>query len=211
MKEIIVSIFCFVLAFGFVSLTETQVITMERFVLVVIFLLTVTVLILFSFRKLLFGCFRNVDVVKSFLLVSVSLLFHLFVSYILVNYLPQPEWPFSSKDTSFLLMNDYYVWAKPFDVLVQQLLILVLVLKLSLLGVSVRKISILFVFGFGAIHIFQIFITDLIIGLLFTIGAVFSSLVYPYMIIKKKNGFIYNFMIHLAIYNIAAILAYTLY
>jgi hypothetical protein len=108
-------------------------------------------------------------------------------------------------------MNNFYIWTKPFDILVQQLLIIVLVKKLSEQRMNLKQITLIFILGFGAIHIFQIFKTDIIIGLAFTAGALLSSVLYPYMILKVKNGYIYNYMIHLAIYNIAAILTWTLY
>lgn len=211
MKEVVTSIIFFGVAFGFVSLTETQVISMEKYISVMIFLILISILTLFFFKDVIINYFKNLNWKRSLVLISISLLVHFSVSYVVINFLPRPDWPFSSKGASFLLMNNYYVWAKPLDVFVQQLFILLLVLRLSKLGLSLRNITILFIFGFGLIHIFQIFKTDLIIGLLFTIGAIVSSLVYPYMVLKKNIGFVYNFMIHLLIYNIAAVLAYTLY
>ncbi len=211
MKEVVTSIIFFALAFGFVSLTETQVITMEKYIPVMIFLILVSIITLLLFKDVTINYFKNLNWKRSLILISSSLLVHFLVSYVVINFFPRPEWPFSSKGASFLLMNNYYVWAKPLDVFVQQLFILLLVLRLSKFGLSLKNITILFMFGFGLIHIFQIFKTDLIIGLTFTVGAIVSSFIYPYMILKKNNGFAYNFMIHLLMYNIASILAYTLY
>tara|TARA_B100001971_G_C17746211_1_gene313171 strand:- start:120 stop:548 length:429 start_codon:yes stop_codon:yes gene_type:complete len=141
----------------------------------------------------------------------ISLIIHAVTSYFILRFLNQPTWPFSNHGASFLLMNNFYIWTKPFDILVQQLLIIVLVKKLSEQRMNLKQITLIFILGFGAIHIFQIFKTDIIIGLAFTAGALLSSVLYPYMILKVKNGYIYNYMIHLAIYNIAAILTWTLY
>lgn len=207
------SISLFVLAFGFTSLMETQVITMERWVAVCVFLILVSGSLLYFFRETLLNYVRRVGVSKRSACAwfGLALLVHAVTSYVVITFLPQPNWPFSSHGTSFLLMNDYYIFVKPLDIFMQQLLVLLLVLRLDALGMSLKKIITLFVFGFGVIHIFQIFKTDLYTGLAFTAGAVVFSFVFPRLILKTKNGFSFNYIIHLFAYNLAAVLAYTLY
>jgi hypothetical protein len=211
LASIIKPIVIFIAAFAVTSLVPTQIITMERHILVITFLLLVFACITYFFRKELFQIVRSTKKREWFILIGLSLFVHAATSYFVLTYLDQPLWPFDSEGTSFLLMNNYYVWAKPFDVLIQQLLIILLVLKLDSLQMSLRNITTLFIAGFGLIHIFQILKTDVLIGLMFTGGAILSSFIYPYFILKVRNGFIYNFMIHLAIYNIAALVAWGLY
>ena len=76
---------------------------------------------------------------------------------------------------------------------------------------SQKQITLLFVVGFGAIHIFQTLKTDVIIGLGFTLFAILGAFIFPHMILNVRNGYLYNYMIHLGVYNLAALLTWTLY
>ncbi len=210
-NKTIQAIALFIFAFALTSLTMTQVITMDRYLLNIAFLSIVTIGLVFYFRKTLIGLTSKTTKYDFIFLLAISLAVHAVSSYFILTYLGRPVWPFDSNGTSFLLMNNFYLWVKPLDVLVQQLLIILLVTKLHQYKMSLKQITALFVFGFGAIHIFQIFKTDLFIGLGFTGGAIISSFVYPYMILKVRNGYLYNYMIHLGIYSLAALLAWGFY
>jgi hypothetical protein len=205
------SFFLFVFIFGFASLVPTQVITMEKYGLVILFYLTVALLLLYIFRSTYKSIFQKTHWYELFGLVTLSLIVHGLVSYFIINYVERPDWIFSDQGTSFLLMNNYYVWAKPLDILIQQLLIIWLTTKLYANGLTLRQIISFFLIAFGSIHIFQVFKTDWMIGLLFTAGALASSVLYPYLLLQTRNGYIYNYMIHLGLYNIAALAAWLLY
>ena len=203
--------FIFVSIFGFASLVPTQIITMERYGLVILFYLTVISILLYIFRSTFKSYFHQTRWYELLLLVTLSLVIHGLVSYLIINFVDRPDWPFSDRGTSFLLMNNFYVWAKPFDILIQQLLIVWLTAKLYKDGLTLKQIISFFLIAFGAIHIFQVLKTDLMIGLLFTAGALASSVLYPYLLLRTRNGYIYNYMIHLGLYNIAALAAWLLY
>jgi hypothetical protein len=205
------SFLTFVLIFGFASLVPTQVITMERYELVIAFYLVAIGLLLYFFYPTYKSFFQQTRWYELLILVTLSLVIHGLVSYFIINYVERPSWPFSDRGTSFLLMNSFYVWAKPFDILVQQLLIVWLAAKLYKDGLTLKQIISFFLVAFGAIHIFQVLKTDWMIGLLFTAGALASSVVYPYLILRTRNGYIYNYMVHLGLYNIAALTAWLLY
>lgn len=209
--KVIVAVVLFAVAFGFQSLMTSQVITMDRYILDILFIVIVLAFIGVYFRKVFYKVCEKTSLTDGLLLLLTSLTFHFVSSYFIISYFDQPVWPFDSRGSSFLLMNSYFLWAKPFDVLLQQVLIVLLVKKLHQYKLTVKQITALFVFGFGFIHIFQIFRTDFTIGLGYTLGAMIFSLIFPYMIINVKNGYIYNFMIHLVTYNVAALLAWTLY
>ena len=201
----------FVFFFGFTSLVPTQIISMERYVLVIVFYLTVAAFLLYSFYPTYKALFQKTRWYELVGLVSLSLIVHGLVSYYIVMYAERPDWIFSDRGTSFLLMNNYYVWAKPLDVLVQQLLIIWLTTKLYANGLTLKQIIAFFLVAFGSIHIFLVLKTDWMIGLLFTIGALVSSVFYPYLLLQTRNGYVYNYMIHLGLYNIAALAAWLLY
>ena len=201
----------FTVGFGVMWFITARVITNDRYIPTAIFLLSVVLGMAKYFRKELYQITKNTNFYEIFTLVGTSLLIHSVTIYCIRNYVQQPAWPFDSRGSSFLLMNQYYVWAKPIDVLVQQLLIVLLVTRLNDLGASLNQITRLFVIGFGLIHIFQIFNTDLVVALAYALMAIIYSYIFPRMILLVRNGYIYNFMIHLATYNLAAILAWTLY
>lgn len=204
-------LFTFVLIFGFASLVPTQVITMERYGWIIVFYLAVIGLLLYSFYPTYAAFFSRTRWYEFLLLALLSLTVHGLVSYFIISFIEQPDWPFSDKGASFLLMNNYYVWAKPLDILIQQLLIIWLMMKLHTSGLTLKQIISFFLIAFGSIHIFQVLKTDWVVGLLFTTGALVSSVLYPYLLLRTRNGYIYNFMIHLGLYNVAALVAWLLY
>lgn len=205
------SFFLFVSIFGFASLVPTQVITMERYELVILFYVTVTTLLLYIFRSTYRSVFQKTRWYEFLSLITLSLVIHGLVSYFIINFVDRPDWPFSDLGTSFLLMNNFYVWAKPLDILIQQLLIIWLTAKLYANGLTLKQIISFFLIAFGSIHVFQVLKTDWVIGLLFTAGALASSVLYPYLLLRTRNGYIYNYMFHLGLYNIAALAAWLLY
>jgi len=201
----------FISIFGFASLVPTQIITMERYGWVIVFYTVVAALLLYTFYPTYKTLFQNTRWYELVGLVAFSLAFHGLVSYFIITYVGRPNWPFSDHGASFLLMNNYYVWAKPLDVLIQQLLIIWLTTKLYANGLSLKQIITFFLVAFGSIHIFQVLKTDWVIGLVFTAGALVSSVLYPYLLLRVRNGYIYNYMIHLGLYSIAALVAWMMY
>ncbi|MFA6520431.1 MAG: hypothetical protein WCT44_02365 [Candidatus Paceibacterota bacterium] len=163
------------------------------------------------FKKVFTEVIQRTHRHEFIILVVLPLIFHGITSYFILNFVDQPAWPFESRGISFLLMNNFFIYAKPLEIFVQQLLITILVTKLYQSGMSLKKIITLFVVFFGAIHIFLIFKADTIIGLGFTFFAILASFIFPYMLLKVRNGYVYNFMIHLAAYDIAALLTWSLY
>lgn len=197
--------------FGIIYLAEIQVITMDRYVWVIIFLLVVTAGLFVVFDRWYQPLLKETKVSEVVVLIGASLLIHGLTVYFITHYAERPDWPFSDRGTSFLLLNNYYIWAKPLDIVAQQMLIIWLTMKLHSQGFSLRKIIGLFIGFFGAIHIFQVMKTDVVIGLLFTTGAVLFSIIFPYLILRVRNGYLYNFMLHLVVYNIAALVAWFWY
>jgi hypothetical protein len=204
-NKIFRAIVLFVLAFGITSLVPTQVITMDRYILNILFLSVVTILIIIYFRRDIKDIIERTKK-HEFGLLLVSVILHFILSYIILSFFKQSILPFESFGASPLLMNNFFIWVKPFDIFVQQLLIVLLVKKLSECGMSLREITILFVFGFGLIHIPQILKTDLVVGLSYILIAIIFSFIFPRMILRVRNGYLYNYMIHIGFYDLVALL-----
>lgn len=209
-KRTFKALILFTLAFVTTSLTMTEIITMDRYVLNILFLSMFSLLTLAIFKKDLSELYSDSRQTSAVLLV-ISFLIHLATVFIVRTFLETPSWPFDIAGTSPLLMNDFFVWTKPFDVLVQQLLILVLVKKLDQYGQSLQQITTMLVCGFGLVHVVQMVRTDVIVGLTFASVAIIFSFVFPYMILKVKHGCVYNFMIHLGVYDLFALLAWIIF
>jgi hypothetical protein len=198
----------FIIIFGICSLVPSEIFGMEGYVLTIIFLIASALTIGYFFKNILSEVTTKTKWSEMMILAFLSIVGHALTIFIIKSYAVQPNWFFGSRGTSFLLLNDYFLWAKPLDVFVQQLLIVLLVLKLRTVGVSLRAITTLVIFGFGVMHIFHGYRTDILISFGYTIMAIIFSIIFPYMILKVRNGYIYNFMIHLATYDIAALVAW---
>lgn len=200
----------FVLGFALISLVPTQLITMERVVLCIMFFIVVGgVLILYSRTKVVAWLTRGRIWVAASIVV-ISVLLHFASVYAIVWYLYDPLPGSVSDGVSFLLMNDYYIWAKPFDVLSQQLLIALFVDALIRRGLELKRVQVVLLIFFGVVHFGQIFITNVAVGLGFLFMAIIGSFVFPYLLTNYKYGLQYCFAAHLGAYNVVALIAWSL-
>ena len=147
---------------------------------------------------------------SSFLLVMASLMFHGVTYWICNNYLNPPIELIKNSPASYTLVNNYFLWVKPIDVLLQQLMIIVLVTKLANNKVSLKNITFALAIIFGVAHIESLQRMELTYALILTVSATAMSVVLPYFILKIKNGYLYNVMIHLAFVDVAALLFWSI-
>ena len=140
------------------------------------------------------------------ILIIVSLSLHAITYWICNQYLTAPVELMNSSTASFIQVDKYFIWAKPLDALLQQIMILVLVTKLSKLKVRMRTIALFLATLFGVTHIFSMQYIDLGVSLLMTLATTLFALFIPYLLLKVRNGYLYNFMIHLALVDFAALL-----
>ena len=106
---------------------------------------------------------------------------------------------------SFLTFDNYFLWVKPFDVMFQQTLILWLVGMLRRnFTILVKIISILVLF-FGIFHSILIIMMGWQWWLYFTSFAVIASIVFPILMTRLHNGWVYSYSIHLLFYSISAV------
>ncbi len=101
-----------------------------------------------------------------------------------------------------------YFISKAFEILHQQILITVIVADFYNRFRSVKKVAIGYFLTFGLAHVLLYAFSGsfLILAITMTTGAMFSSLVFPYLIIKVRNGFLYSYMLHFAFYFVVATL-----
>lgn len=200
----------FLLAFGSINFLFIKIVTIENYIACLLAFGIGTILSILLFKKI----FNNlIEETKKyeFLLLLVPIILHGITCYYCLHFLNEPIGPFENTGTSFLLLENFFIWVKPFDVLYQQIILIILIKKLHQYKITLRSITIMFVFVFGASHIFQVFKTDFVIGLGFLLFGLAGSFIFPFMILKVKNGYLYNFIIHLLVYDLAALLFWSFY
>ncbi len=108
--------------------------------------------------------------------------------------------------TDILFATSWYFLPKSAEVLVQQILITVLVLDLSYRFHSFKKVVFGYAALFGGAHVilFVLSGTPTPYAVLMTTGAVLSSFIFPYFILRVKQGFVYTYTIHFVFYIVLA-------
>lgn len=97
-------------------------------------------------------------------------------------------------------MDIRYLFAKSFEIIFQQLLIIALVAILRQTGVEDVLIYLIFSLLFGFLHLPLMKIRGKRFGIYFSIAAFISGFLFPYLIIHVHEGFIYSYMAHWGFY-----------
>lgn len=126
----------------------------------------------------------------------------LFAGYVLPT-LPPTKWvqPWSAPDVA--VATQWYFLPKSVEILFQQLLIAALVLSLFDAKFSLMKISIGCAAAFGAIHLLLGF-GGMPFGYVvrFVVAATVFGFLFPYLILRVRNGLAYSYMVHWIYYAI---------
>lgn len=130
----------------------------------------------------------------------------LFAAYVLPR-LPSIHWKESWTPPDVVLATPWYFLPKSIDILFQQLLVVALVLALAAQGYSIRKISIYCALMFAAAHALLGF-GGVPIGYVirFMISAAAFGLMFPYLILRVRNGLAYSYVIHWLYYAASVVL-----
>jgi hypothetical protein len=130
----------------------------------------------------------------------------LFAAYVL-PLLPSIHWKESWNPPDVILATPLYFLPKSIDILFQQLLIVALVLALAAQGFSVRKISVYCALMFGATHALLAF-GGVPIGYVirFMLSAALFGFMFPYLILRVRNGLAYSYVIHWVYYAVSVVM-----
>lgn len=118
--------------------------------------------------------------------------------------LPVIHWTESWTPPDVVGATPWYFLPKSIDILFQQLLIVALVLALSVQQFSLRKISLYCAILFGTMHVFLAF-GGVPAGYVvrFMVSAGVFGLMFPYFILRVRNGLAYSYMVHWLYYAIS--------
>lgn len=130
----------------------------------------------------------------------------------LFSFLPAPQVPLLSFNTDILFSTPWYFLPKSIEILVQQILIAVIVLEFYSRFNSLKETVISYAICFGGAHVllFSLNGAPTPYALMMIIGSILSALIFPYLILRVRGGFIYAYVIHLVFYIILATLLRTL-
>ncbi len=122
--------------------------------------------------------------------------------------LPSLDGPTLVPFTDILLATPWYFLPKACEILVQQILITVIILELSHRFRSFKKVVAGYLVTFGGAHV-VLFVFNgapTPYAAMMTMGAGLSALIFPYLILRVKGGFVIAYAIHLTFYILLAIL-----
>jgi hypothetical protein len=130
----------------------------------------------------------------------------------LFSFLPILQGPHLSAYTDILFATPWYFLPKSIEILVQQVLITVLVLEFYSRFNSLKETIGSYAICFGGAHIilFSINGTPTLYAITMIVGSLLSALIFPYLILRVRGGFVYSYMIHLIFYILLAMLLRTL-
>lgn len=132
------------------------------------------------------------------------------VLYALIpRFLRRPDALIARHPEEFYLRMDYrYLVPKSFEVVFQQLVIVVLTLLLAETGLSVTAVVFAFLGIFGVLHLPMLRMVGKSVGLAYSLASVTLAAVFPILILRVPAGFIYSYTAHWFFYTLAALFAW---
>jgi hypothetical protein len=125
-----------------------------------------------------------------------------FAAYIL-PLLPPVTWTESWKPPDVRVATPAYFLPKSIEILFQQLLVVAFVLLLSAQQLSLRRISLYCGLTFGVAHILLAFgDTPNAYVIRFMVAATAFGFLFPYLILRVRNGFAYSYVLHWMYYAV---------
>lgn len=129
----------------------------------------------------------------------------------LFSLLPLLQGPAFAPYTDLLLATPWYFLPKAFEILVQQVLIAALVLGLQAHFKSLTQVSFSYalLFGGGHIALFLLSSAPTLHAAAMTLAALLSALIFPYLLLRVRGGFIYSYVLHFVFYLALASMLHT--
>lgn len=165
----------------------------------------------FAFRRQYRGWFPLVW--SLWLVIVVPGLAAIFAAYALYapGLLPAVKWTESWPAPDILVADRWYFLPKSIDILFQQLLIVALVLAMWRQQHDLRRISVSCGLLFGVAHLLLAFGgLPVMYVIRFTTFATLFGFVFPWLILKVRNGFAWSYSLHWTYYAATLITAHTI-
>ncbi|HLC98316.1 MAG TPA: hypothetical protein VJC21_06075 [Candidatus Nanoarchaeia archaeon] len=148
------------------------------------------------------GTFTSIPFVVLVLVYLVTSLAYAFSH----KYIQSPSRLIERYPQQFFIQMDYrYLVSKSFDILFQQMMILMLVLWLSQQGFSLSMTMLFSLLLFGGVHIFALIPAGKLFGMYYLIASLLGAVVFPLLVLTVNYGFVYSYALHFFFYTASAV------
>jgi len=133
------------------------------------------------------------------------------LAFFALSNLPVPQGEALVPYTDILFATPWYFLPKAIEILVQQSLIATLVLALSTQIRSITRVALAYAVLFGGTHLVGLWLAGAPTpyATAMTLGAIASALVFPYLILRVRSGFMYAFLVHVLFYGTFVLISHT--
>lgn len=206
LTDLIVWVLLWVITFGLLYfITKRGVTYNKRYGWLILFFLFFTFIAGSYFRDTLIkvdGKFTFVPILVFVLVYMITIC----VYYLSHKYLQRPTQLIEKyHHQHFIKMDFRYLVSKSFDILFQQVMIVVMVMWLSQQNYSLRDIILYFLLLFGLVHLFALFPAGKIFGTYYLISSLIGAVIFPILILKVNYGFVYSYIVHFFFYSISSV------
>jgi len=147
----------------------------------------------------------------SYAVLSLGLSGAALIALYILSRVPVPVGTPLAPYTDILFASPWYFLPKAMEILVQQTLVAALVFALAAHYRSIRAVSAAYALLFGGAHviIFSLSGTPTPYAVTMTVGSLASAALFPFLMLRAKNGFVYAYAIHVAFYIVLALALHT--
>lgn len=180
-------------------------------VAIALYYLVFAAIALLYFRRLFVGWVRGAHHLGAYLALSAACAGLVWGLLYALSTFPGPTGAPLAPYTDILFASPWYFLPKSAEVLVQQLLIAILVLELHARFHSLKRTIGAYAVLFGGAHVL-LYVTNgapTAYATVMTSGAILSALVFPYLLLRVRAGFVYAYTIHLGFYIALAMMLRT--
>ncbi|HMU61455.1 MAG TPA: hypothetical protein PKA66_06715 [Gemmatimonadales bacterium] len=108
----------------------------------------------------------------------------------------------------YLPMQYRYLVPKSFEILFQQLIIVVLTLRLAATGLPLPAVVLVFLGCFALLHLPMLLLVRRRVGIAYNLASLTLAAVFPLLILRVPSGVVYSYAAHWFFYTMAALTAW---
>lgn len=142
-----------------------------------------------------------------FIFLLLLFVFNALVYSLLPKFFKRPRNVIKSHPKELFLYLDYrYIFSKSFDILFQQVAIILIILFLRDMGLGLAGIIPIFALIFGFLHLPLVKTKKKFFGYYYTFSAILSAIFLPLIILQIHYGFVWTYIIHWLFYSLSSII-----